>query len=111
MITDLLSSHFNDIAILKKFKKINKYNEREYEDEKQISCRKLYKTVVIKNSNNEDIVSTITLYTLEKINDKDNIDNKDVLQISEYKSLYDNETIGYKVLLWVNIGHLKVLDN
>lgn len=100
MREDLLSSHFVDTAKLKVFKKINKYNEREYKDTTRlISCRKVYKTNIIKNSNNEDVVSTITIYTLTKVGDKDNIDGKDVLQINEWKSLLDNKVVGYKVMI------------
>ena len=100
MREDLLSSHFVDTAELKVFKKINKYNEREYKDmTRLISCRKVYKTNIIKNSNNEDVVSTITIYTLTKVGDKDNIDGKDVLQINEWKSLLDNKVVGYKVMI------------
>ena len=100
MREDLLSSHFVDTAELKVFKKINKYNEREYEDmTRLISCRKVYKTNIIKNSNNEDVISTITIYTLTKVGDKDNIDGKDVLQINEWKSLLDNKVVGYKVMI------------
>ena len=96
----LLNSHFVDTANRKIFKKINQYNEREYEDNVEIiSCRKIYKTQVIKNSDNEDIVSTITIYTFTKIGDKDNIDGKDVLQVNEWKSLFDNKVVGYKVLV------------
>lgn len=99
MREDLLSSHFTDIATLKKFKQINDYNEREYGITKQIKCRKVYKTSIIKNSNNEDIISTITLYTFEPIEDKDNIDGKDVLEITQWKSLLDNQVVGYRVKL------------
>lgn len=96
----LLGSHFTDTAELKVFKKINKYNEREYEDTTRlISCRKVHKTNIVKNSNNEDIVSTITIYTFTKIGDKDNIDGKDVLQVNEWKSLLDNKVVGYKVMI------------
>lgn len=96
----LLNSHFVDTANRKIFKEINQYNEREYEDNVEIiSCRKTYKTQVIKNSNNEDVVSTITIYTFTKIGDKDNIDGKDVLQVNEWKSLFDNKVVGYKVLV------------
>ncbi len=96
----LLSTHFVDTCSRKIFKKINQYNEREFEDETQIvPCRKVYKTQVVKNSSNEDIVSTVTVYTFTKIGDKDNIDGKDVLQITEWKSLYDNTVVGYKVLI------------
>ena len=96
----LLSTHFVDTFSRKIFKQINQYNEREFEEEIQtIPCRKVYKTQVIKNANNEDIVSTVTIYTFTKIGDKDNIDGKDVLQITEWKSLYDNTVVGYKVLI------------
>lgn len=96
----LLSNHFVDTCSRKIFKKINQYNEREFEDETQaVPCRKVYKTQVVKNSSNEDIVSTITIYTFTKVGDKDNIDGKDVLQITEWKSLYDNTVVGYKVLI------------
>ena len=95
----ILKSHFVDKVTLKRFKKINQYNEREYEDEQEISCRKVLQTQVIKNSNNEDITSTITVYTFTKISDKDNVDGKDVLEVHEWKSLFDNEIVAYKVLL------------
>ena len=96
----LLSTHFVDTCKRKVFKKINQYNEREFESEVQIiHCRKVYKTQVVKNSSNEDIVSTVTIYTFTKIGDKDNIDGKDVLQINEWKTLYDNTVVGYKVLI------------
>lgn len=96
----LLSNHFVDTCSRKIFKKINQYNEREFEDETQtVPCRKVYKTQVVKNSSNEDIVSTVTIYTFTKVGDKDNIDGKDVLQITEWKSLYDNTVVGYKVLI------------
>lgn len=96
----LLSTHFVDICNRKIFKKINQYNEREFEEEIQtIPCRKVYKTQVIKNANKEDVVSTVTIYTFTKIGDKDNVDGKDVLQIIEWKSLYDNAVVGYKVLI------------
>lgn len=96
----LLSNHFVDTCNRKIFKKINQYNEREFEDKTQaVPCRKVYKTQVVKNSSNEDIVSTVTIYTFTKIGDKDNIDGKDVLQITEWKSLYDNTVVGYKVLI------------
>lgn len=96
----LLNNHFVDTAQLKVFKKINKYNEREFEDTvRLISCRKVRKTNIIKNANNEDVVSTITIYTFTKIGDKDNIDGKDVLQVNEWKSLLDNKVVGYKVMI------------
>ena len=96
----LLNSHFTDTAELKVFKKINQYNEREYEDDiKIIPCRKVYQTTVTKNQNNEDVISTITLYTFVKINAMDNIDGKDVLQITEWKSLLDNKVVAYKIML------------
>ena len=98
MREDLLSSHFTDIATLKKFKKINEYNEREYDIvTKEIKCRKVYKTNIVKNTNNEDIVSTVTIYTFEPIQDKDNIDGKDVLEITQWKSLLDNQVVGYRI--------------
>lgn len=95
----LLSSHFTDTAELKTFKKINKYNEREFEDVKIIPCRKVYETKVVKNANNEDIISTVTIYTFTKVSNKDNIDGQDVLQINEWKSLLDNKVVGYKVMI------------
>lgn len=100
MREDLLSRHFVDDAQLKVFVKTNAYNEREYESEiKTIKCRKVYETNVVKNSENEDVVSTVTIYTFEKINPMDTIDGKDVLQIKEWKSLFDNQVVGYKVML------------
>lgn len=96
----LLNSHFTDTAERKIFKKTNQYNEREFDDVSEIiRCRKVYKTQVVKNANNEDIISTVTIYTFTKIGDKDNIDGKDVLQITEWKSLLDNKVVGYKVLI------------
>lgn len=96
----LLSSHFTDTCDRKIFKQINKYNEREFELGVEIlPCRKVYKTQVIKNANNEDIVSTVTIYTFTKVGDKDNIDGKDVLQIDEWKSLLDNEVVAYRILI------------
>ena len=99
MREDLLSSHFKDTAVLKRCKSTNDYNERNFEDPVNISCRKVYKTQVVKRENNEDIVSTISIYTFTKIEDKDNIDGKDVLSITEWKSLLDDEVVGYKILI------------
>lgn len=99
MREDLLSSHFKDTAVLKRYKSTNDYNERNFEDPVDILCRKVYKTQIVKRENNEDIVSTISIYTFTKIGDKDNIDGKDVLSITEWKSLLDNEVVGYKILI------------
>lgn len=99
MREDLLTSHFVDNAILKKCISTNSYNERVFDTPITINCRKVYKTRVIKTPNNEDVVSTITLYTFNKINQLDNIDDKDVLEIHEWKSLFDNTVVGYKVYL------------
>lgn len=99
MREDLLKSHFVDIAELRRFKKLNKYNEREYEEPINISCRKIKQTKILQSSENENIVSTITIYTFEEIGDKDNIDGKDVLQINEMRSLLDNVIVGYEILI------------
>ena len=101
MREDLLKSHFKDTATWKQFKNINQYNERVYENEQTISCRKVKKTQVIKSANNEDIISTITIYPFSPIGENDNIDGKDVLAVSEWKSLFDNEVVAYRVLIWV----------
>lgn len=96
----LLSSHFTDTCSRKIFVKINQYNEKEFDEGTEIiPCRKVYKTQTIKNANNEDIVSTIVIYMFVKPNEKDCIDGKDILQINEWKSLYDNQVVGYKVLI------------
>ena len=110
MREDLLKSHFVDTAYLKRFKQMNQYNEREFEEVvEEIPCRIVNQAKIIKTAENENIVSTITLYTFTKIGDKDNINGKDVLEIKELKSLFDNKVVGYRVLLWVS-ENLKVLE-
>lgn len=99
MREDLLKSHFKDTATWKQFKEINQYNERVYETEQEISCRKVKKIQVLKTANNEDIISTVAIYTFSPIGENDNIDGKDVLAVSEWKSLYDNEVVAYRVLI------------
>ena len=99
MREDLLKSHFVDTAQLKRFICINDYNEREYEEPIEISCRKTKQTKILQSSDNESIVSTITIYTFEEIGDKDNIDGKDVLQINQMRSLLDNKIVGYEILI------------
>lgn len=99
MREDLLKSHFTDTAIWKQFKKINQYNEREYNEPQNISCRKVKKINILKSADNEDIVSTVTIYTFSPIGENDSIDGKDVLHVTEWKSLYDNSVVAYRVLI------------
>ena len=67
MREDLLRSHFTDTAIWNQFSHINQYNERIYNESKTIDCRKVQKITVLKSANNEDIMSTITIYTFSPI--------------------------------------------
>ena len=94
----LLASHFTDKANLQVFKNVDQFNVRHFDDEIVIlDCRKVYTWTVLKGPGDEIVNSTMSIYTFHKVDALDRIDGKDVLAITEWKSLLTNQVIGYIV--------------
>ena len=93
----LLTSHFTDKAVLETFKEVDRYNVRQFNSPVEIDCRKVHKTTILKNASDESIISQVSIYTFNKVNNLDKIDGKDVLAIVEWKSLLTNSVVGYIV--------------
>lgn len=95
----LLTSHFTDKANLETFIEVDKFNVRTFEAIKSIDCRKVYRSTIVKSAGDESVISHVSIYTFEKVQELDKIDGKDVLAIVEWKSLLTNSIVGYIIRL------------
>lgn len=97
----MLRDYLNQTVTHKSVLSVNDYNEKTYSTV-SIKGRFIYKREVMRNADNEDVVSDAILYTETAINEKDVIthDSKDwvVRRVYPYK-FFDGSTMGYKVML------------
>lgn len=89
--------HMRDKVILERFLEMDNTNTRTFDDPIEIECRLVNKQEVIKLNSEEEVVSNFTLYTTVPIGKYDRVNGYDVLELYEYKSLYDWEVWGYRV--------------
>lgn len=93
---DFLMYLMRDTVLYEKYTGTNQYNEKEYAEGIEIPCRitKYYK--LMNNLDNEQVYSEFKIYTLQEIGFYDKLNGKQVIHITEWKSLYDGQIKGYR---------------
>jgi len=94
-----LNRHFTDEVEYEKAIGNNEFNEKEYEEPETIKCRYVRTTQTITLPTGEVVAAKAKIYTDTEIFEFDKINGSQVLQINEWKRLYNNQVVGYKVFI------------
>ena len=94
---ELYRSHLRETCEVIKYLGVDKTNAKIMGEPYEIACRIVEESETIKLRNEETVESTHTIYLWDKVERKDLINGKDILQLRERKSLVTGEVFGYRV--------------
>lgn len=91
------NSLLKDTVSYEKYSGVNQYNEKTYSTATDKKCFKNYRTNVVTNYENEQVISGLEIFLDFKPSRYDRFDGSQLQRIDEVKKLHSHKIVGYRV--------------
>jgi len=78
----MFSNYLNQKCVYLAANGVDRYGNANYKRSREIKCRKEYATKLVRKNNGDEVISNVTVITLQQVKPLDKIDGEEVISVS-----------------------------